>query len=223
MNSLDKPVVMIGAGGHATVLADILLRQGETIVAVIDPDVLKERSIFHQLVKDGVIRHHRQDSDIELFPPESVYLVNGVGMMPASTVRKCLDQAFLAQGYKFAMVIADSAEVSPYAILDSGVQVLAGAIIQAGARIGAHSIINTFALVEHDSVIGKYNHLAPRATVCGQVITGDDVFIGAGATVIQGISLGDRVIVGAGAILTKDLTKDCIAYPPRTVNRTIGN
>ncbi|NLS13558.1 acetyltransferase [Vibrio sp. SM6] len=222
MNKLDRPIVLIGGGGHAAVLADLLLRQGETIAAVIAPDEIAERGVFAQLLQLGTA-HHRQDSDVAQFAPESVYLVNGLGMMPKSSFRKRLNQTFLAKGYQFASVIAKSAEISPFATLEDGVQILAGAIVQAGVHIGAHSIVNTAALVEHDCELGQYNHLAPRATLCGQVCAGDDVYIGAGATLIQCLSLGTGAIVGAGALLTRDLAAGEIAYPARAIIKTIEN
>ncbi|NGN98473.1 acetyltransferase [Grimontia sp. S25] len=222
MSKFDRPIVLIGGGGHAAILADLLLRQGATIIAVIAPDEIAERALFAQLLRAGTL-HYRQDNDIEHFAPESVYLVNGLGMMPKSSFRQRLNQDFLAKGYQFASVVASSAEISPFATLESGVQILAGAIVQAGAYIGAHSIINSAALVEHDCVIGAYNHLAPRATLCGQVVTGKQVYVGAGATVIQCLSLGDDAIVGAGAVVTHDLAAAHIAYPARSIIKKIEN
>lgn len=222
MNKLDRPIVLIGGGGHAAVLAELLLSQGEMIVAVIAPGEIAERAIFVQLLQAGTV-HYRQDSDIVQFAPESVYLVNGLGMVPKSSFRKCLNQTFLAQGYQFASVVASSAEVSPFATVEAGVQIFAGAIVQGGVHIGSHSIINSAVLVEHDCVIGQYNHLAPRATLCGQVYTGEDVYVGAGATIIQCLSVGDGAIVGAGAILTRDLAAAQVAYPARSIMKTIEN
>ena len=68
---------------------------------------------------------------------------------------------------------------------------------------------------------GSYNHIAPRATLCGQVATKDNVYIGAGATVIQGLSLGEDCIVGAGATLVRSLDSKHIAYGARAEIRAI--
>lgn len=206
---------MIGGGGHAAVLADILLRQGETIVAVIAPDSITERSIFAQLLQDGAV-HYLQDNDIKLFSPASVYLVNGLGMMPKSNARKGLTNQFLAEGYEFAQVICDSARISFFACLGEGVQVLTGAIIHAESKVGAHSIVNSGALIEHDCNVGAHNHIAPRAILCGQVVTSDSVFIGSGATIVQNVNIGRNAVIGAGATVTKSVLQDQICYPCRT-------
>lgn len=202
---------MIGGGGHASVLTEILLTQGRDVLAVISPDDVSQRSVFKGIT---IIK---TDGDILKFDKEKILLVNGIGMMPKSNFRQKMTEYFLSLGYQFETVIANSAFVSPSAQIEIGAQILPMAIIQTGASIGRHCIINTGALIEHDCCVGDYNHIAPKATLCGHVHTQDSVYVGASATIIQGISLGDEVIVGAGASVTKSLPSRTIAYPKKTV------
>ncbi len=202
-----KPLVLLGGGGHASVLADILLGQGRQILAVICPDDISSRSVFAGLT------HLTRDEDVEHFSPDSVLLVNGIGMLPRSTFRQRINQKFLELGYQFETVIASDAHVSPFAIIHAGVQILSGARVQTGAQIAGHTIVNSCALVEHDCQIGAYNHIAPKATLCGEIHTEENVFIGANATLIQGIVLESQSVVGAGAILTQSLSSGYTCYP----------
>lgn len=210
-----KPVVLIGGGGHASVLADILLRQKREILAVISPDDLSSRAVFSGLTQ------LLADQDIRRFSPDEIELVNGIGMTPRSELREKINRYYLDAGYHFSTVIADSAEVSPYAQLAEGVQVLSQALIQAGATVGQHSIINSRALVEHDCCIGAYSHVAPGAVLCGQVSTGVQAFVGAGAVVLPNCTLGSHSIVGAGAILTADLGDEAIRYPAKSAENIL--
>ncbi|WP_086482163.1 acetyltransferase [Oceanospirillum sanctuarii] len=205
-----KPVVLIGGGGHASVLADILLRQKREILAVISPDDLSERAVFSGL------KQLLADQDIGRFSPDEIELVNGIGMMPHSGLREKLNRYYLELGYSFATVVADSAEVSPFAILKDGVQVLPQSLIQAGVVVGAHSIINSKALIEHDCIIGEYNHIAPGSVLCGQVKTGHGVYVGAGAVVFQNLKIAELAIVAGGAILRSDLPKSSVIYPAKS-------
>ncbi|EGR0627446.1 acetyltransferase [Vibrio cholerae] len=205
-----KPLVLIGGGGHASVLADILLGQGREILAVISPDDLSLRAVFAGLA------HLTQDEEVKRFSPDSVYLVNGIGMLPRSMLRQRVNQQFLELGYQFETVIASDAHVSLFATIRSGAQILSGARVQTGAVIGEHTIVNSGALVEHDCQIGAYNHIAPRATLCGAVCTREAVYIGANATVIQGLVLESQSVVGAGAIVNRSLMKNYTCYPART-------
>ncbi|PST87763.1 shikimate dehydrogenase [Photobacterium iliopiscarium] len=200
------PIVMIGSGGHASVLAEILLQQGREIIVVISLEDMSESSVFKG------IKHLRNDSDILTFNKDQVLLVNGIGMMPRSNLKRNVNEYFLSLGYRFETVIADNAFVSSSVVIESGVQVLSTVIINAGSKIGAHTIINTASLVEHDCNIGSYNHLAPRCVLCGQVNTGENVFIGANATVINNVLISDDCIIGAGCTIRKNTNNNDIVY-----------
>ncbi|WP_102524005.1 acetyltransferase [Vibrio tapetis] len=211
-----KPLIIIGGGGHASVLVDILRMQGRNIVAIVSPDDPNRRTVFKGLTR------FRNDDDVFQFSNEDVLLVNGIGVLPNSDFKQKLNQYYLAHGYQFETVIAETAQVSPYATVEAGAQVFAGAIIQAGARIASHVVINSGAIIEHDCCIGEYNHIAPNATLCGQVETEKNVFIGANATVIQGIKLAQHAVVGAGAVVIRNLLAGETCYPSRvTVKKSV--
>lgn len=148
------PLVIIGGGGHASVLVDLLRNQNRTILAVMSPDDISTRQAF-----DGIMQLSN-DKDISRYSPDEVRLVNGIGMMPKSLLRRKVNQYFLDLGYQFETVISDQALVSKFAHLQDGAQILKGAIVQCGAVIGEHSIINTGAVIEHDTVVGEHNHIA---------------------------------------------------------------
>lgn len=211
----QPPIVLIGGGGHAAVLADILLGQQREILAVISPNEIIGRPIF-----SGIDRL-TSDDEIKQFDPSQVKLVNGIGMMPRSRLKQQVNETYLALGYQFETVVAPNVVVSRYAYVETGAQIFSGAIIQAGANIGAHSIVNSGSVIEHDCTIGKYNHIAPGAILCGEVVTEGGVYVGSGATVIQGISLAENSMVAAGATVVRPLNERQIVYPARTITKTI--
>ncbi|QOL27088.1 acetyltransferase [Thalassotalea sp. LPB0316] len=208
-NSTNKSVIMIGSGGHASVLLDILLKQKVDVIAVSSNEEVIERTIFKG------IKHIKGNEGVLAYSSNDVLLVNGVGAMPGSDIRRKIHKNFTEQGYQFLTVIADDAYVSEYATLAQGVQVLSMAVIQAGATVGEASIINTKASVDHDCQLGFNNHIAPGATLSGQVVTGENVHIGTGANVIQCLEIGSNSVIGAGATLTKNLGHNQIVYPAR--------
>jgi len=209
----DYPIVMIGGGGHASVLVDMLKCQGRDILAVVSPDELSGRSAFAGLP------HLRNDEDVLQFSYEEVRLVVGLGILPGSDLKEKVTTFFAERGYEFETVVSDQAYVSPFAKLSSGVQVFANAVINAGVAVGSHSIINSGAVVEHDSDIGEYNHIAPGAIICGQVKSGRSVFCGAGSVVVQNTSLARNAVVGAGATVTRSLGENETCYPSRSTTK----
>ena len=205
---------MIGGGGHSSVLVDILRSQKREILAVISPEDLSSRTVFKELM------HYRNNEDVLKFSFDRVMLINGIGLLPKSDLKRKINEYYLSKGYRFETVIAESAQVSPYAKIGAGVQIFPRAIVNTGSIIEDHTIVNSGVIIEHDCNIGEYNHIAPAATLCGQVKTLESVYIGAGATVIQNVSLGQNVIVGAGAVVTKNLDPDDICYPWRSKNKS---
>lgn len=197
--SNQKPLVIIGAGGHATVLLDILKQQNRKVIAYISPDTATNKGLF------AGIKHLQKDEDISQFTPEKINLINGIGHMPNSQLRAKIYKKFTELGYQFNGVIADSAIISSKASIASCAQVLAGAIVQVGSVIGANCIINTGAIIEHDTLIGANVHMAPKTLVCGSSKIGQASFVGAGATIINNINVGEYCVVAAGTCTVKNM------------------
>ena len=65
--------------------------------------------------------------------------------------------------------------------------------------------MNHYAVIDHDSSVGDFCHIAPHVSLGGGVKVGQGVLIGAGAIVLPGIKIADYVVVGAGSIVTHDI------------------
>ncbi|WP_415775107.1 acetyltransferase [Shewanella oncorhynchi] len=206
---MTKPIIMVGSGGHASVLTEILLHQDYTLLAVVSPS--KGRSpLFSN------IQHFDSDDDILQFPCNEVRLVNGLGSLPGQHLRHKLFAHFTQLNYEFESVVSKHAMLSSYATVGAGAQILTGSIIQTGATIGRGTIINSGAIIEHDCDIGNDCHIAPGAIICGGVHIGERSHIATGANVIQGISIGKNCIIAAGSIVTKNMPDNTIIYGYRS-------
>lgn len=198
---MTGPVVIVGAGGHARVVADALLCQGVEVRGFVDEDrSLHGSSVYGRPVlgADGAL------DDEALVGCDLVNGLGGIGREQGSPLRRRVQERLEAAGRRFVGVRHPTAHVSPRAELAADVQVLAGAVVQPGARIGTGSVINTRAVVEHDCRLGAFVHCAPGSVVCGDVSLGDDVHVGAGAVIRQGLTLGQGVVVAAGAVVVAD-------------------
>ena len=114
-----------------------------------------------------------------------------------------------------------SALLSTEARVDEGTVVLHRAVVQPGARVGRHVILNTAAVVEHDCVLADFVHVGPGAILCGRVRVDEGTLVGAGATVLPGVSIGRWCTVGAGAVVTKSLPDFSVAVgiPARVIRK----
>lgn len=203
---MSKPVLVLGAGGHAAVLVDMLRQLNHTIVGLVAIDKPVDKPVFIG------IPYYASDDDVLAFGTDEVLLANGIGSLPDQNIRSRVHQQFKQAGYQFVTVVSPRAIVSDYCMLAEGVQVMPGAIVNADSVIGESTIINSGAIIEHDCNIGSHNHIAPGVALSGDVSTGDYVHIGTGASVIQGIKIGNNVMVGAGATVTKNLDSNKKLY-----------
>lgn len=205
---VTRPVIVIGGGGHGRVVIEALLRSGIEILGVVDPNpevAARLPSSIRWLGDDDVLR---------AYPPDRCTLANGVGSV-GDTRRLDVFAALKIVGYDFLALQHPTAVIAGDAVVEEGSQVMAGAILQPGVRIGVNTIVNTRAAVDHDCRIGEHAHIAPGAVLCGDVEVGDQSHIGAAAVVIQGIRIGKRCMIGAGAVIRRDIADNTIVYDER--------
>ena len=213
---MNKPVIVIGSGGHAVVVMDILGQLGIEIEAIYSVEPKTEAKIFKG------ITFIFDDQDDPPFKSGDVSLVNAIGSLPGNDARSKVHEKFKLLGFDFLSVIAPTAIVSDYATLSEGVHILSRAVVNAGAVIGESTIVNTGVIVEHDCNIGKHNHLAPGCTISGGVSTGNYVHVGVGANIIQGLDIGSNVLIGAGATATEHIGWGEKLYVAKTFVRKQG-
>lgn len=200
----DSPVTLIGNGGHALVLLDLLLQENAVVEGIITKHPTEAATTLL-----GVPCRWSEDA-AEHIPP-SLTLVHGVGNTARHgdsglALREAIAERYRSAGFRFASVISAQALISPNASLGEAVQLLRGAIIQPLTHIGDHSIVNSGAIVEHGTTLGAFCHVAPGAVLCGDVTLGRKVHIGAGAVVRQGVRIGEGAVIGAGARVLADVT-----------------
>ena len=169
----NKPVIILGTGGHAKVVADALKLSGREILGFVTPDLeIGTEFCGKKILGDDLV--------INQYAPDTVELVNGVGSLPKKILRWQLAEKMRIRGCSFATIIHPRAMIASGVSLGEGVQVMAGAVIQSGTIIEQDSIINTGALIDHDCKIGKNCHLAPGIVMGGGVVVGENSHIGVG-------------------------------------------
>jgi sugar O-acyltransferase (sialic acid O-acetyltransferase NeuD family) len=102
----------------------------------------------------------------------------------------------------------------PSASVGSDVDVGAGAVIAAGARLttnvslGRHVHVNVNCTIGHDVVIEDYATLYPGVHLGGGCVIEAGATLGTGCVVLPGVRVGRGAIVGAGAVVARDVRPD---------------
>lgn len=198
-----EKIILLGGGGHAKVLIDLIrtLNQYE-IAGILD------RQLKVGITVSGIPVLGNDDLLPELYAKNIENICIGVGSIKDNSKRKMLYEKVKQTGFFMPFLIHPQTMVSKVSKISDGVQIMAGAVVQTDTIIGENTIINTGAIIEHDCRIGKHVHICPGAVISGGCEIHESAFIGAGTTVIHGTKIGRNVTVGAGSVVTRDVPND---------------
>lgn len=204
-------LILLGAGGHATVLAEILQTAGTPLLGLCAPHPPAPGLL-------AALPYLGDDEAVEQHAPDTVRLINSLGSTTGTSARTEIFQRFREAGYRFAGVRHLSAIISPSARIGESLQALAGCLINSEARLGDNVLINSHAVVEHHGDIGDHCHIASGAVLCGDCRLEPGVHVGAGAVIKQGVHIGAGAVIAAGAVVITDVPAHTLVagVPART-------
>jgi sugar O-acyltransferase (sialic acid O-acetyltransferase NeuD family) len=182
---MNKSFALIGAGGHAKVIIEIIEEMGAMIEMINDGAA-------------GITTLHGYPVKAEL-PALSMPVIIAVG---SNRIRKRIASEI---PNSFGTAIHPKANLSGRCKIEEGTVVMAGATVNSDTRIGKHCIINTNASIDHDCVIADFVHISPGVSLAGNVAVGEGTQVGIGSSVIPGIKIGKWATIGAGAAVIADV------------------
>ena len=195
---MQKKVIIIGAGGHAKVVADIVKSSGDQIVGFLDDNIdLRDNTIFEDKIVLGTTRVE----DVEKYKDN--YFIIGIG---SNRVRKIISEKYPELNWYTA--IHPSAIIGSNVEIGEGSVVMAGTIINTGTVIGKHCIINTSSSIDHDNVLEDYVHVSPGSHLAGAVKIMKGTWICSGVTIINNITIGNNNVIGAGATVIRNIEEE---------------
>lgn len=212
-----KKIVIIGASGHAKVVADIILARKKElneeieVIAFLDDNFnkLKYKEIFGIPIMGDL-------DNIENFNKDGCMFVIAIGN---NNTRKKIFEKY--PKLKYYTVIHPKATIAEEVLIGLGTVVMANVVINPYSIIGKQCILNTASIIEHDNILGDYVHISPNATLCGEVNINNCSWIGAASVVKQQVSIGKGVIIGAGTTIINDIEDNCtvVGNPGRIIKK----
>lgn len=207
---MKQRVIIIGAGGNAKVIADIIVKNNDELLGFLDDNIAAGTEIiggYKNLGKiEEYIRLQKQYSNIQF--------IISIG---DNEIREKIAMKYSLTYYT---AIHPAATIGLGTKINEGTVVMAHASINSNTSIGSHCIINTGSIIEHDNEIEDFVHISPNATLGGTVKVGKKTHIGIGATIKNNIIICSEVKVGAGAVVVKDIKEKgtYIGIPARKMN-----
>jgi sugar O-acyltransferase (sialic acid O-acetyltransferase NeuD family) len=192
-------IIILGASGHAKVVASTARSLGKNIFSFYDDKIELKNSKFFDSRILGTIEDAMSIDN-------SKYVI-AIGK---NSVRKSINDKY--KNACWLKLVSAFSYVDSSVSINNGSIVAAGAVIQPDVKIGIHCIINTKASVDHDCQIGDFVHISVGVTLCGDVTVGSCSQIGAGTVVKPGIKIGNNVMIGAGSTVVSDIPSNNMAY-----------
>ncbi len=209
-----KELILIGGGGHARVLIEVVRVSGEFhLRGILDPVLPAGQEVSGVPVLGG-------DELLSTAEFSESLVTIAFGLMRAGDRRQKLYESLIAKKHEFPVLRHPFSQVASRVTISQGSQIMAGVVIQPGGLIGVNAVINTGALIDHDCRIGDHVFISPGAVLGGGVTLGDGSFIGLGARLLPGVRVGPRATVGAGAVVTEEVPEGStvVGVPARRVS-----
>ena len=213
-----SPLILLGAGGHAREILDIL-------------EALRGRDEARHTVSLFAERGRSSPRELGLVRARGYALVEGLSALAGHDYVGAVGDPILRQrlariaedcGLRAVSAISPEASVVDGDVSRSqGLIVFPGSYVSSNVGVGRHCHLNQACRISHDVLIGDYVTVGPGCLITGNVQIGSSVSIGAGAVLLPGISIGDRVVVGAGAVVTRDVPSGMtvVGNPARPIRR----
>ena len=187
-------LIILGAGGHGRVVADIALKSKRwKQIAFLDDDNSLQPFLGIKVIGDI--------NSIERYLEEyEVFVAMGNNM-----IRQKVSLDLEEKGARIPIIVHPDSVIGSNVTIGTGSVVMAGVVINCNSSIGKGCIINTCASVDHDNIIGDYVHLSPGVHTAGTVNIGNASWIGIGAILRNDIRIVNNCVIGAGAVVVKDI------------------
>lgn len=191
---MKKDLIIIGAGGHGKVCAELASDMGKWENIFFLDDVYPE--------KNKCLTYKILGKTTEILNYKKCDFFVGIGN---NKVREKYLLVLKKYNIKIATLVHPTAYISKFSSIGEGTSIHQYSIVNTSSTIGFGCIINTNAIIEHENYLKDFVHISPNVCMGGQVIIDEYSWIGIGSTVINNVSITSNVIVGANSLVLKSI------------------
>jgi sugar O-acyltransferase (sialic acid O-acetyltransferase NeuD family) len=214
-SDLTMKLAIIGCGGHGRVILDILRQSRHQVLYFLDDDPARLGERVHGVIVEGPSDVLRDLPKVR--KPKGVVVAVGDNHKRANIFARVREW-----GFKTPNILHPRAIIATHVGLEEGDVVMAGAVVNPGARLGFNVCINTGAKVDHDCLLGNHCHIFPGAILTGGVEVGEYSCVGSGAVVNPYLKIGRDAFVGSGAAVIRNVPEGVVVagVPAEIIKRT---
>ena len=184
---MGNKYVIIGCGGHAKSILDVILfNEPDADVVFLDENAKENEKILNcPVLKDYNIKDEK--------------VIIGIG---DNVKRRKLSEKYYNN---LTSVISKTAYIGKDVKIGKGVFIAHNTYVGIFSEIGDFSVVNTGAIIEHECKLEKCVFIGPNSTICGKANVGANTFIGADTTILPRINICSDVTIGAKSLVAKEI------------------
>jgi len=175
-------LALFGYGGHAR---EVAVQIGQNVTFFVDDEFSNESA-----------------KPISDFKPENYLMMVAVAN---SKEREKIVKRLPSNTKYFTFVHPTVLSMDNNIEIGEGSFIGAYSILTTNIKIGKHSILNRGNQIGHDSIIGDYFSAMPGAIVSGNVILGENVYMGTNSSIKEKIQVCSNVTIGSNATVIKNI------------------
>ena len=207
-----EKVVVLGSGGHAKVVIDILEAEGRfEIVGLTTKDALQNLGNYPVLGDDEILP--------DLLAQGVAWAAIGVGGYTSNALRKQIYQHVKSLGFHVATAVHPSAVITGGVSIGQGSVIFAGVVLNPQVMIGDNVVVATGSTVDHETRVENHVLISAGVTVGAKVTIQEGALLAIGSTIVSGVTVGKNALVCAGAVVIRDVPDDArvLGVPARPV------
>lgn len=191
-------LVILGAGGHGRVCAEVAVAAGHAVTAFCDAAT----GLGSHVNGIPVIGSDSVSELMSRHSPDTTDVFVAIG---DNDRRMALLMEAERAGFGVATLLHPSAVISPSAEIGPGTVAMANCVVNANSRIGRGCILNTACSVDHDNVLSDGVQICPGVRAAGNVHFGEKAFAGTGAIFVPGVQIGAGAYIAAGCLVASNV------------------
>lgn len=206
-------LLIIGAGGHGKVVAEIALKMNKwnEVAFLDDNNDLKE---VNKLPIIGNL------SDCSKFKDRYKYAFVAIGN---NGLRLKLINKIASIGFEIPTLIHPFTAIGHNCQIAKGTAVMAGTVINTNTTIGRGCIVNTSVSIDHDCILEDGVHISPGVHIGGTVNVGRLSWVCIGANIANNTIIGSNTIVASGASVVMNIPDNVmVAGVPALIKKKFG-
>lgn len=198
-----KKIIIVGDGGHAKVVIDIIQEMNcYEIIGITSNNNINRFCGYPVLGNDDILSDYLKKgiNNIAL----------GIGGFKDNIHRTELYNKFSGLGFNIINAIHPNTVISKSVDIGNGVVVFPGVVLNAEVKIGNNVIIATGSTIDHETIIESNTLVSAGVTIGANALIGEGSLCALGSKIVSGVTIGKNCLVAAGAVVVNDIDDNSV-------------